>query len=209
MAWETPDAYFPDDLLVKFGFTNPRLWSTIVAKAPGGQRQSHPLQLYPTRKCSATIIGYDRSAFKAIDDFLFTRMGMFKPYYVFNWYRKDFTQEPRKPIPVPAGVIGPGTELVLPFKEGTVQGIYVDEVLEFVVEGVGYVTDDGGPAGEKRIISVFGNPTFTLGQTIQVQISDTRERIAVASVSDTDDFQFDWSAAEPPVETGLQVEEVF
>lgn len=207
MVWETPDTYFPNDTLVKFGFITNRSWSTIVAKAPGGQRQSHPLQLQPKRACKATIIGYDPAAFKRIDDFLYGRMGMFKTYYVFNWYKADYNQAPRIPILAPVGIIGPGNELVLPFLGGTVTGVYIDGTLEYSIFGIG--TDNGGPGGELRLISLFGDPTFTAGQTIQVEISGTRERIPVASTTDTDDFQFDWSAAIPPIETGLQVEEVF
>lgn len=209
MAYEVPDAYFPGDPYVKFGFAIQRTWKTLVTPSPTGTRQVRSLWLQPKRRVKATILGYDRTAFKTIRDFLFTRRGQALPYYIFNWYKQDYDQDPKPAVVTMPGLlpISDTNPIVLPFKGGTVNKIYRNGSL---VWGPGdFLIDDSGPGGEKRIIGLISGPAWVDGDLAQVEIVNTRERIPVVSLTDTDDFQFDWSAAEPPIETGLEVEEVF
>lgn len=211
MAFEVPTDYFPPTLQVKFGFAIDRQWATVVTPSPSGPRQVRLMMTEPKRRLQGVVRCKTPEEVRILRDFLDDHRGNWKPFYIFNWYAQNYTADPKNGI-IPTANLG-ALALTLPFKPGlagtgssAITGIYKNDVLTWTTGN--FTVDTGGAGGEYRLMSTAG-PTITTSDVVKVQATSVRERIPVAAIQNVDSFGFDWSAAVPPLEYALNVEEVF
>lgn len=204
-----PTIYFPD-VPFKLGFQRGRAHQTLITPGPSGRAQRRMMLSRPKRRMVCTLLGVDGSqysvstaTFKTVRRFLSLLHGRYRPFYIFDPHYEDFDQEEPETF---CGLFDTTFPMVTPFKNGIITNVYVDGVLTY---GSGdFTQDDSGTGGEVRIASVSGGLPSD-GTAITVDILHAKQRIPVVSLTDYDDFTYDWNAAEPPSEVNLQLEEDF
>jgi hypothetical protein len=210
----TPTLYFPD-VPYKIGFSHGRRWKTdATPEGPTGRIQRFKNWTSPKRRLKATMLGLDGSTvtvsettYEEVRDFLNLIAGRFTRFYIFDPKQENYDQDAALPVQVTLdGLFDTTFPMVCPFKNGTVTGVYDDGVLTYTAGN--FTQDAGGPGGETRITTVVGSLPAD-GSVITVDVLLANQRIPVCSLTDLDDFAFDWTAADPPTEIALDLEEDF
>jgi hypothetical protein len=202
-----PTTYFPD-VLYKIGFQPSRRWSTRVSpEGPSGRVQRFKEWTTPKRRLTLTVLGLGGTSFsvsattiKTVRNFLYGVAGRYGSFYIFNPRAEDYDHlgDPQQTL---VGTYS-AWPMVCPFKGGTIATVYDDGVALST-----FGTDSNGAGGETRITT--SSPTPGAGSIITVDVTGAKERIPVIQLKDTDDFAFDWTAAQPPTEIALDLEEDF
>lgn len=200
-----PTIYFPD--IPYRLFRHGRQHATEVSPGAGGRRQARIVWSRPKRRMTATLLGIGGSqftvsstTFKTLRKFLTLLHGQYRNFYIFDPHVADYDQEE------PESFVGlfVSWPMVTPFKGGTITAVYDDGV----IMGGAITQDSAGTGGEKRIVTVGGGAPGA-GSLISVEITGAQQRIPAVMVGDYDDFAYDFSAADPPVEYSLDLEEDF
>lgn len=208
-----PTLYFPD-VPYKMGFSHPRRWSTdVTPEGPSGRIQRFKNWTSPKRALKATVIGLGGSqhtiseeTYETVRDFLNLLAGRYTRFFIFDPKAENFTAAAALPVQVTVGIFDTTFPMVAPFKNGTITNIYADGVLAYATGA--FVQDSAGSGGETRIASVTGSLPAD-GAVITVDVLLANQRIPVVSLTDVDSFTLDFTAADPPTEIALDLEEDF
>lgn len=216
-----PTIYFPSNVQFKIGFQRDQVWNTDASKqTPTGRQQVFKNWSFPKRRMRLTVLGLGGSGSvseavnKSMRQFLYKLGGPYTPFYIFNPKASDYDSGAFTP-PWPATSLDPLQTLVTldwaswpttcPFKAGTITNIYKNGVL-FKTTGQ-FTQDNNGTGGEVRITSTTSNPATH--DVITVDVTGAQERIPARLVSDVEGWGYDWQAAVPPTEYGVDLEEYF
>jgi hypothetical protein len=229
--------YFPENVYYKLGFKPSRRWSTLLKTSPSGRTQRRPLFTRPKRQFTATIypttmIGplvsvppnpttTDDIIFGAVvKPFLDSIQGQLNPFYIFTPQRRflyqllmvgPFTLPGDLPISFPfrGGFTGPWSTptdptvllpdvQILTFNPGALSATSTDFT---VTSGL----------GRETLLTAVDNTVIPDGtyDSITINVNGAQERIPAVMTSDIDSFDLDWTAAEPPSELNIDIEEYF